>query len=190
MAKTIKINNENIKYSVSRRKVKYARLEFRTGKLTVVIPRNMKNEEDILEKHKMWIYRKNKHIKNALKEARGKELNENMSKERLKCFVRNKVSEFSEDINIKINSITLKKMVSKWGSLSARKNMTINSYTRYLPEKLIEYIIFHEMTHLLVKKHDNNFRKIVSGKYENYKEYEGDLFKYWFLLQHKLGCGM
>ena len=159
---------------------------FRTGNLVVIIPQSMKNEEAVLGKHKKWIYRNNKQIENAFKEALGNELNENMSLERFNLFVKEKVYEFSKNSPIKVNSITLKKMVSKWGSLSYKRNITINSHARYLPERLIEYIIYHETIHLLVKKHDNSFWKTVERKYSNYKEYEKDLFKYWFLLQQKL----
>ncbi|MCD6492562.1 MAG: M48 family metallopeptidase [Archaeoglobaceae archaeon] len=186
MVKTIRINDKNIRYSVSRRKVKYPRLEFKTGNLILVLPEKMKDEKTVLEKHKAWIYRKSRQIERALREAHCKELNENMSMEKFKYFVRKKVAEFSKSIGVEVNNIMLRKMVSKWGSLSFRRNITINSYARYLPDRLIEYIIYHEIAHLLIKKHNNNFWKIIESKYANYKEYEKDLFKYWFLLQHKI----
>jgi hypothetical protein len=78
-------------------------------------------------------------------------------------------------------------MVSKWASMSDRRNLTINSYVKYLPAKLIEYIIFHELSHLHAKKHDSYFWNIVKSKYKNHNQYEADLFQYWFLLQKIMG---
>lgn len=74
-------------------------------------------------------------------------------------------------------------MISKWGSLSSKGNISINSYTRFLPEYLIEYIIYHEIIHFLERKHNSIFWKLIKNKYGNYKEYEKELYNYWFLIQ-------
>ena len=81
-------------------------------------------------------------------------------------------------------------MKSKWGSLSSRKNLTINRYVKYLPNWLIKYIVFHEMVHLIERKHNERFWKIIGAKYKNYQRYETYLLKYWFLIQKKVGCVM
>ena len=52
MEKKIQINSKDINYKTVYRNVKYPRLEFRTGNLLVVLPKEIKNEKYILEKHK------------------------------------------------------------------------------------------------------------------------------------------
>ncbi|MBU4373581.1 MAG: DUF45 domain-containing protein, partial [Euryarchaeota archaeon] len=45
------------------------------------------------------------------------------------------------------------------------------------------YVIFHEMVHLIERKHNEHFWNIISNKFENYSEKEKELFEYWFLIQ-------
>jgi predicted metal-dependent hydrolase len=73
-------------------------------------------------------------------------------------------------------------MKTKWASCSTKKNLTINRLMRYLPEHLLEYIIFHEIVHLFEKQHNDRFWEIVAGEYPAYEEIEKDLFVYWFRL--------
>ena len=49
MEKRIKISNQEIGYQTSYRDVKYPRLEFKTGSLILILPRNSKNEEEIIK---------------------------------------------------------------------------------------------------------------------------------------------
>jgi len=47
---------------------------------------------------------------------------------------------------------------------------------------LIRYVIFHEMAHLIEKRHNDKFWQIVSGKYKSYRKMETEMFTYWFLV--------
>ena len=76
-------------------------------------------------------------------------------------------------------------MKTKWASCSKKRNLTINTLMKFLPDYLIEYIIFHEIAHLKERKHNENFWKIVSRKFKNYEEMEKELFIYWFLIWKK-----
>ena len=186
MGKTIKINNKEIKYRTVPRDVKYPRLELRTGQLVLILPKDTKNEQYILRKHKRWIFKKKEQIKKALENSSGKKLNRRIDRNKLKNFAKQKANLFSDRLDVEVNKIFVRRMKSKWASLSSKRNITINSYARFLPEKLIEYIIFHEVSHILVKKHNEKFWKLIEGRYANYEKYEDELFKYWFLLQEKM----
>jgi|Deesub1362B_J571_1020462.scaffolds.fasta_scaffold00997_9 hypothetical protein len=61
-----KANGVEVEYRVEKRRVKYPRLEFKTGSLLVVLPENMKSEEDILERKKSWIIRKYREIQEVV----------------------------------------------------------------------------------------------------------------------------
>jgi hypothetical protein len=77
-------------------------------------------------------------------------------------------------------------MRTKWASCSAKRNLTINRLSKYLPDSLIRYIIFHEMAHMLEKKHNETFWKIISKKFNNYQQLENDLFIYWFKVTQRV----
>ncbi|MGM0567661.1 MAG: M48 family metallopeptidase [Elusimicrobiota bacterium] len=187
MAKTIKIKNKDIQYSVSRRDVKYARLEFKTGDLLVILPKKIKNEQEIIGKHKKWIYDKYCKIEQVLGNVDSIKLNEKFLNGKFKEYINKSVEKNSTILGVEVNKILIRKMRSKWGSMSSNSNMTINSHMRLLPKRLIDYIVYHELVHLIEKKHNDSFWNIIRKKYKNYSRYENDLFKYWFLINQRVG---
>ena len=183
MEKQVRISNSIINYEIVHRSIKYPRLEFKTGKLLLVLPKNHRDHNDIIEKHKDWIYKRNSEITAAVVKAQKKKLDLKRTEEEFKGSIYSIIENISGDLKININKIYFRRMKSKWGSCSSKKNLTINTLLRYLPKNLIEYVIFHEMVHLIERKHNECFWNIISNKIKNYKEYEKELFEYWFLIQ-------
>jgi len=54
---------------------------------------------------------------------------------------------------------------------------------KYLPERLIEYVIFHEMAHSWERKHNERFWNAVSKKFKDHQKREKELLVHWFLVQ-------
>ncbi len=187
MEKQVKIHDLEVKYRVSHRDVRYPRLEFKTGSLLLILPKNYQNEQEIIRRHRDWIYKKTALIKNSLEDMKIKEKNLEPKKtdQEFKHLVHSLVKGFSRELKININRIFFRRMKSKWASLSSRKNLTINTLSKYLPENLIEYIVLHEMTHVIERKHSEKFWKTVIKKCRDYQKYESDLLAYWFLIQQK-----
>ncbi len=71
--------------------------------------------------------------------------------------------------------ITLRTMSRKWGSCSSRDNITFNSALRYLPRHLVEYVIVHELVHLLIFNHGSEFRQMMTGFLPGWEEAEREL---------------
>lgn len=183
MAEKAKIQELDVEYKIAYRNIKYPRLEFKTGNLLLILPKNYKNEKELIKKHRQWLYNKKFIIKTALKTAKNKELNLDRTHEELKHLIHSVAKNLTEEFNFEINDIYFRKMKTKWGSYSSKRNLTINTLLKYLPRKLIEYVIFHEMTHSLEMKHNDRFWKIISRKFNDYQTRERDLLVYWFLIQ-------
>jgi len=179
MQKSVKIGDMEIEYEIIPRKVKYWRLELKKGKLFLIAPEGFKNHEKIIEKHKKWIYRKLRQHEISKEEAKGKEINFERSEEKFKEMVLGLVHNFSSELNVSVNRVYFKKMKSRWGSCSSKKNISINNYSMYLPENLIEYLIFHEVAHLVELNHSRKFWAIIKSKFPDYKEMERELSIYW-----------
>ena len=109
------------------------------------------------------------------------------SDEEFKRLIYKVTEEASLELKVKINKVYFRKMRTKWASLSSVKNLTVNRFMKYLPQYLVEYIIFHELVHVIEKKHNNKFWKIVSMKYKDYQGLEKELFEYWFRVSEKVG---
>ena len=180
------IKNMELNYKVEHRGVKYPRLELKTGTLLIVLPRNYKDEVALIKKHEKWLYKKELVIRTALKDAKNKNLNLNRTREELKCLVYSIAENLQNQLNFKVNNIYFRKMNSKWGSCSSKRNLTVNTVLKYLPEELIEYVVLHEMAHILERRHNERFWSIVGEKFKDYRTKERNLLAYWFLVQEML----
>ncbi|MBN2488997.1 MAG: M48 family metallopeptidase [Methanosarcinaceae archaeon] len=183
MAQQVKINDLLISYDIVYRKIKYPRLEFKTGKLRLVLPKNYRNHERLIEKHKDWIYRRYWEMQAALKSAENIQLDLNRTEEDLRYLVHSYVEKLEGELDVSVNMVRFRKMKSKWGSCSSERNITINTFLKYLPADFIEYVVFHEMVHLIEWKHSKHFWGLVSARYRGYKEYEKGLLSYWLLVR-------
>jgi predicted metal-dependent hydrolase len=58
---------------------------------------------------------------------------------------------------IKYKSVAVKKLKSRWGSCDSYGNVVLNTYLIQLPWKLIDYVIIHELCHVLHHDHSSDF---------------------------------
>jgi len=170
----------NYSYEVSYRDIQYPRVELKTGKLIFILPFGY-SPDAFYEKHSGWIYKKINFIKGCLDSAKDKVLTDRSDGE-FKRLIFDAIEKVSLNLKIEIGRVYFRKMRTKWASLSAVKNLTVNSFMKYLPQRLIEYIIFHEIVHVIEKKHNNRFWEIIEKRYKNYQGLERELFEYWFII--------
>jgi predicted metal-dependent hydrolase len=182
MIKKIKINDIEVEYEIIHRKVKYARLELKLDKLRLILPLNYNKHEEIIKNHEKWIYNKFNRIKIVQKEAEKRELNTIRTDKEFKDIVLAYISKLIKELNVNINKVYFKRMKTRWGSCSSKKNININIYMMHLPSYLIEYVVYHELAHLIEMGHNKKFWKIISDKYPNYKDMENELLIYWHLI--------
>ncbi len=167
------MEHKKIKYKVIRRKIKYPRLELKTGNLVIVAPYGIK-VKPIIARHKNWILNKINFINRTLEEIQNKKLvkrSEKVFKDLIRKYVRNA----EEFLKVKPKKVYFRRMKTKWASCSGRKNITLNPILKYLPRDLIEYIIFHEFCHLLIPYHNKKFWLLVSKKFNNPEKFEKTL---------------
>jgi predicted metal-dependent hydrolase len=51
-----------------------------------------------------------------------------------------------------------------------------------MPGELIDYVVYHEVSHLKHMRHNDKFWGIIAKKFPHYKELEKKLSIYWFNL--------
>ena len=71
------------------------------------------------------------------------------------------VLNFSKSLNVKIRNIKLSNSFSYWGSCNSSNDININWRLAFAPPEVLEYIIAHEMCHLVEFNHSKKFWKLV-----------------------------
>lgn len=80
---------------------------------------------------------------------------------------------------IKVPSVSFRRMVSRWGSCQTRDaKITLNVYLASVPAECIEYVIYHEFTHLLEANHSEAFYRKLAVFIPDWKQKRNILKKY------------
>lgn len=79
----------------------------------------------------------------------------------------------------KIGKVSLKYNHSNWGSCSSRGNINLSTCLLFAPASVIDYVIIHELAHLLEMNHSSRFWEHVSSAMPDYREQERWLKENW-----------
>ncbi|MBP1907819.1 M48 family metallopeptidase [Methanolobus bombayensis] len=186
---TVSIRDMVIDYELVRRDVRNPRLEFLEGELYLIVPRSFREHEKIIRKHQRWIYNRYSRLQKIQDLSQDIELVSHRSVDELKRIIQKYASEIEKELNVRPEKIRFREMKTKWGSCSSRGNLNFNTFMRYLPDEMIEYIVHHEMVHLIELNHSSRFWNYVKKRYPDYKESETKLAAYWSLIQQKYHTG-
>ncbi len=78
-----------------------------------------------------------------------------------------------------INSVNLKYNRSNWGSCSTKGNINLSTCLLFAPDSVIDYVIIHELAHLVEMNHSSKFWALVDQAMPNYQEAEKWLKENW-----------
>ena len=79
-----------------------------------------------------------------------------------------------KQLNVEPNKIVIKKQRKCWGSCSRRRNLNFNWKIIMAPLAVIEYLVVHELVHLIHPNHSQDFWQTVAEimpDYEKKKEW-------------------
>ena len=79
------------------------------------------------------------------------------------------VEDAIEKTGLKPTHIRYRYMKTQWGSCNSTKIISLNNALIYLPRALVEYVIIHELCHLEMMNHSNQFWQLVESFLVDYK---------------------
>lgn len=80
-----------------------------------------------------------------------------------------------KEYDIKMPAIEIRRMAKRWGSCNTIDKVTINPEIIKASSKCIEYVLIHEMCHLVVPKHNKEFYNVLSNIMPNWKKWKDNL---------------
>ena len=103
-------------------------------------------------------------------------------KELAKQILVKRIEYFANIMQLNYNSFTIKNYKARWGCCSKKGDIIINYKTIMLPHLAIDYILIHELSHLIEFNHSTKFYKIIESVMPEYKKNRKLLKTYNFLL--------
>jgi len=86
------------------------------------------------------------------------------------------IRKWESALGVKVRFYGIKKMKTKWGSCNNRAaRIWINLELAKKPVQCLEYIIVHEMVHLLHKHHDDDFKNLMNQIMPQWRLYRDEL---------------
>ncbi|MBR5856677.1 MAG: M48 family metallopeptidase, partial [Bacteroidales bacterium] len=61
------------------------------------------------------------------------------------------------------NAVFIKNNRSNWGSCSGKRNINLNLHLVALPNELMDFVIIHELCHLVHLNHSKEFHKLLDA---------------------------
>jgi len=86
------------------------------------------------------------------------------------------IAKWEKRLDVKVSTYFLQKMKTKWGSCNYRKGrIRLNSELVKKPKDLVEYVLVHEMAHLLEANHGPRFIAILDKHLPSWRESRKEL---------------
>jgi len=122
-------------------------LKMKSGSFVITIPKGQKPEQKV--------------IKNLLVD---------WYKKYAKIHLEEKTKKFSETMNVNPKSIVIKNYKSRWGSCSSKGELSFNWRIILTPQWIVDYIVVHELCHLLEFNHSPKYWSHVKRYIPNWKD--------------------
>jgi predicted metal-dependent hydrolase len=92
-------------------------------------------------------------------------------KEQTRKILEERISFLSKRFYPSYNKVSVRALRSKWGSCSKNGNLSFNHLLAMLPMNVINYIIVHELVHLIEFNHSKKFWRHVGSAIPDYREH-------------------
>ena len=90
--------------------------------------------------------------------------------------IRELIARWEPKLGVDVAGYFLQRMKTKWGSCNHRaRTIRLNTELVKKPKDLLEYVVVHEMLHLLAPTHSERFLGLMSKHYPAWREARGEL---------------
>jgi predicted metal-dependent hydrolase len=125
----------------------------------------------------LFEYPDNLQIESADLQITLRSLIENVLRFEAKKYLPLRIAELATTLGYSYKKVTIKNNKTNWGSCSNRKNINLNLHLMRLNDRLIDYIIVHELVHTIIPNHGPDFKSTMKKHFQNMAEMDKDLKK-------------
>lgn len=183
MQKELTINRKTLRYTV--KKCNFSRSYkislFPGPEVLVTLPRNCsykKADDFVIENFDKIIENLSRFRDFKPLKLMNKDLDYVKSKEKARALVERILNLYSQYYHFKYNGFSIRNQRTRWGSCNSNGYLNFNYKLLFLPLRLAEYVVVHELCHLKEMNHSPDFWKLVAKIFPNYKELSKELKNY------------
>jgi len=100
----------------------------------------------------------------------GKTILEQWYKQKAKEKISPLVERYAKQLGVEYNNILISDLKYRWGSCTLKGNLNFNWRLIKAPQFVINYVVIHELAHLIELNHSERFWNIVKVQMPNYLE--------------------
>lgn len=110
------------------------------------------------------------HLSDTENTEKKQKMVEEWYKEKAEIYMRKIVSHYETIVGHKIQSLRIRKMKTRWGSCNAKRSfINLNADLIQTPKIAIEYVVLHELAHLVYPEHSPAFYSYLSVHMPDWK---------------------
>jgi len=94
-----------------------------------------------------------------------------------KVHFNERIALFAAQMNVSPSSVKVNSAKARWGSCSSKKSINFSWRLIMSDDDVIDYVVVHELAHLIQMNHSRKFWAIVEGVLPNYRERKGKLLE-------------
>lgn len=94
-----------------------------------------------------------------------------------RVLVHVRLKDLNQEYGHAYGSISIRNQKTRWGSCSAKGNLSFNYRIIYLPKELQDYILVHELCHVKEHNHSKRFWDLVARTVPNHKQLRLELHR-------------
>ena len=114
-------------------------------------------------------------VKSALIQKKLKTAIEGVLRFEAKRYLPGRAVQLASSLGYKINRVTIKNNRTNWGSCSNLGNINLNLHLMRLPDRVIDYIIVHELLHTVIPNHGVKFKATMANYFPDIHNLEKEL---------------
>ncbi|WP_456409074.1 M48 family metallopeptidase [Caldithrix abyssi] len=119
----------------------------------------------------------------AVSGERASEVFKEWYKEQAKQIIPERVQRYASNLGVHYNKVLISDLKYRWGSCTPKNNLNFNWRLIKAPMFVIDYVVVHELAHLLESNHTSRFWTIVETQVPNLKKAQKWLNEYGIVLE-------
>jgi len=182
------------------RRVRYNRIQIPSSSKLVIVAGDDRTAERLLREKREWIEKKLAHLKEMESLAEVKDgifyyfgmprsLEEiGLSRKKSRAELLASATAYLVQNAPAPPKVCVRRMRSRLGTYCAKKDeIRLSAYLVFLPQELVDYVIFHELTHREIRGHGGGFWRRIAERYPDWKQKEKELDLWWLRVKKQIG---